>query len=163
AAEQHRRALREQQRRQHVALLTFSKGDDVLVVGRPLGAAIPGMVVGAAVAIAFAVGVVVLVVVARPVVQGETVMRRDEIDAGPAPPAVAVEDIAGAEHARRERCGMRLAAPEVAYGVAELVVPLGPARRKAADLIAAGAGVPGLGNQFHGGQAWVLVHRFQKA
>ena len=50
AGEQHRRALREQQRRQHVALLPLAQRDDRRVVGRALGAAIPGAVVGTAVA-----------------------------------------------------------------------------------------------------------------
>ena len=49
--------------------------------------------------------------------------------------------------------GGRLAAPEVAHRVAILVVPLGPARREAADLVAAGAAVPRLGDQLHRARA----------
>src|SRR5262249_60867456 len=114
------------------------------VVGRPLDATIPRAVVGVAVAIAFAVGLVVLLVVARPVVQREAVMGGDEIDAGPAPPSIAVEYVAGAEQPRCECSGICLAAPVVTHGVAKLVVPLGPARREAADLLAGPPGVPGL-------------------
>src|SRR6201999_1128493 len=112
--------------RQHVALLTFAQAQHGLVVGRSLGAAIPRTVGRAAVAVAFAVRLVVLVVVARPVVQGEAVMGGDEIDAGPAAPALAVEYVAGAEQPACQRGWRRLGAPVIAGGVAKLVVPFSP-------------------------------------
>ena len=48
-------------------------------------------------------------------------------------------------------------APEVAHRVAVLVVPLGPEDREVADLVAAGADVPGLGDQLHLREDRVLV------
>jgi hypothetical protein len=62
-----------------------------------------------------------------------------------------VEAVAGGGKTRRQRARRRLAAPEIAHGVAEFVVPLGPARREAADLIAAGTAIPWLSDQFHTG------------
>ena len=57
------RALREQQRRKEIALLPLAQELDRRVVRRPLCAAIPALVVRMAVAVVFAVGLVVLVVV----------------------------------------------------------------------------------------------------
>ena len=58
------------------------RADDRRVVGRPLGAAVPAVVVVGAVAVVLAVGLVVLVVVADQVVQREAVVAGDEVDAG---------------------------------------------------------------------------------
>src|SRR5690606_17583274 len=59
AREQHRNALRQQQRREEVALLARPQRVDCRVPGRPLGAAVPGTVVALAVAVVLAVRVVV--------------------------------------------------------------------------------------------------------
>ena len=56
---------------------------DFGIVGWPFDTVIPRMVVGMAVVIVFAIRLIVLVVVGDEVVEVETVMRRDEIDAGP--------------------------------------------------------------------------------
>ena len=82
AGQQHRHALREEQRGDEVALLPLAQRDDVRVVGRPFGAAVPAVVVVGAVAVVLAVGLVVLVVVADQVVQREAVVAGDEVDAG---------------------------------------------------------------------------------
>ena len=63
AAEQHRHALREQQRRQEVALLARAQRVDRGIVGRPFDAAVPRAVVVGAVVVVLAVRLVVLVVV----------------------------------------------------------------------------------------------------
>src|SRR6202022_1154027 len=63
AGEHHRRALRQQQRREEIAPLAVAQSADLFVVGRTLGAAIPRTVVGMAVLVVFAVRFVVLVVV----------------------------------------------------------------------------------------------------
>ena len=63
AAEQHRHALGEQQRGEEVALRLGPFGLDRRVVGRPLGAVVPGAVVALAVPPVLAVGLVVLLVV----------------------------------------------------------------------------------------------------
>ena len=65
AAEQHRHALREEQRGEEVALLAPAQLDDLGVVGLALDAAVPRAVVVGAVAVVLAVGLVVLLVVGR--------------------------------------------------------------------------------------------------
>ena len=52
---------------------------------------------------------------------------------------------------------LRLAAPEVAHGVAVAPVPLGPVGREVADLVAALAHVPGFGDELHGADDRVLL------
>jgi hypothetical protein len=54
------------------------------------------------------------------------------------------------------------AAPVVAHAVAVLAVPLAPAERKAADLVAVVAQVPGLGDHLHALEHRVLRHRRQE-
>ena len=56
----------------------------------------------------------------------------------------------------------RLAAPEVADGVAVLAVPLRPQRREAADLVAALADVPRLGDQLDLADHRVLVDQVEE-
>ena len=60
------------------------------------------MVVVLAVAVVFAIGLVVLLVVADEVVQREAVVARDEVDAGVRPAAAVLVEIAAAGDARRE-------------------------------------------------------------
>ena len=55
---------------------------DLRVVGRAFRAVIPGVIIVVAVAIVFAVGFVVFVVVADEIVERESVVRGDEVDAG---------------------------------------------------------------------------------
>ena len=96
AREQHRHALGQQQRGQEVALLPGPQREDRRVVGRALGAAVPGPVVVAAVPVVLAVGLVVLVVVGDQVLQGEAVVGGDEVDRGDRAPAVLLVQVAGA-------------------------------------------------------------------
>ncbi len=58
---------------------------------------------------------------------------------------------------------LAIAAPEVAHGVAERVVPLRPARREAADLIAARPAVPRLGDELDFREQRILPDRFEEA
>ena len=67
AAEQHRRALGDEQRGQEVALLARAQGEDLGVVGVAFDAAVPGAVVVGAVPVALEVGLVVLAVVGHQV------------------------------------------------------------------------------------------------
>src|SRR5262249_58261114 len=102
------------------------------------------------VAIVFAVGFVVLALVAHEVAQREAVVAGDEVDAGvrtasggtvevaaPGQPVGQVGHLAG------------VAAPEAPHPVPILAVPLRPAHRKVPHLVAAGTQVPGLGDQLH--------------
>src|SRR5690606_25083395 len=101
-----------------------------------------------AVAVAFAVGLVVLIGVAHEISQREAVMRGDEVDARVGPPAALLVEIAAAGETRGQlRYDVVVAAPEAADGVAVLAVPFRPFRRKVADLIPAFAEVPRLGNE----------------
>src|SRR5688572_24060883 len=149
ACEQHRRALREQQRAEHVLHLALAQAADRLYLGRPLDAVVPRAVVRVAVLVLLAIRLVVLLVVADEVVEREAVVRGDEVDAGPGLAAAVAEDVGRGAQARRERGRRGLRAPEVAHRVAELVVPLRPARREAPELVAPRAAVPGLGDHLH--------------
>ena len=75
AGQEHRHALRQQQRREEVALLPRPQLVDRRIVGRPLDAVVPRAVVALAVAVVFAVGLVVLVVVRHEIAQREAVVR----------------------------------------------------------------------------------------
>ena len=61
---------------------------DALVCARTLYAAIPGAIVGLAVAIFFAIGLVVAIVVADKVGKREAVVRGDKIDTRVRAPAI---------------------------------------------------------------------------
>src|SRR5213078_2680384 len=130
---------------------------------RPFGAAVPGPVVVGAVPVVLAVGLVVLVVVGDQVGQGEPVVAGDEVDRGDgAAPARRVQVAGSGEPGREIRHGGRAAAPEVADGVAVLAVPLGPQRREPADLVAALAYVPRLGDQLDLGDHGVLLDQVEE-
>ena len=82
AGQNQRQALRQQQARELVFPKLAAQRDDRRVVGRAFMAAIVAVVVVGAVAIVFAVGLVVLLVVAEQIRQREAVMHGDMIDAG---------------------------------------------------------------------------------
>jgi hypothetical protein len=164
ARQQHRRAVREQQRRHQVAHVAAAQGEDRLVVGRALDAEVDRQVVAVAVAIVLAVGLVVTLLVGGEVGEGEAVMGGDEVDARPGPASPLVVDVAGAGDAGRHVAQEPvLALPEAADRVAVLVVPLGPARREAADLVAARPDVPGLADELHLAQHRVLADGVEEA
>jgi hypothetical protein len=106
--------------------------------------------VALAVRAAFAVGVVVLVVVGDEVVEREAVVGGHEVHAGRGLAAVVLVEVRAAGEAGRELAErLWLAAPVVTHGVAVLAVPLRPQRGEVADLVAALADVPRLGDQLH--------------
>ncbi|MNN29986.1 hypothetical protein D3C81_1436140 [compost metagenome] len=144
----HRRALGQQQGGEVVAHLAHAQGIHTRVVGRPLDTAVPRQVVVGAVLVVLVVVFVVLVVVRHQVAQGEAIVGGDEIDRGIRAPAAVVEHVARRGHARSEVGQLAfITFPERPHGVAEAVVPLRPARREVAHLIATGAAIPRLGNQ----------------
>src|SRR6185503_12336905 len=93
------------------------------------------------------------------IVQREAVVAGDEVDAGRGPAPRLLEEIGGAReavaHLTRE---VLVALPEAPEGVAELAVPLGPANGEAAELVAALARVPGLGDELLAREHGILVH-----
>src|SRR5690606_37761643 len=121
-------------------------------------------VVRMAVPVVLAVGLVVLVVVADDVVQGEAVMGGDEVDAGPGLAAAAIEEVRRTGDPRRQRPGRTVVAfPEGPGAVAEAVVPLRPSGQELPDLVAPGTAVPGLGDELRLGQRRVLQAGLQEA
>ena len=135
---------------------------DVGIVGRAFGAAIPGMIVGGAVLVIFAVRLVVFLVVGDEVFEGEAVMGGDEIYAGPGRRPCLLKKSPEPHKPRRESGGGGVAFPVIADRVAEFVVPLGPAGGKFANLIAARAAVPWFGDQFHGAKNGSWLHALRK-
>src|SRR5215831_3593013 len=102
AAEQHRHALREEQRGQQRALTTHAQVSDARVFRWTFDPAVPGIVVVGAVLVVLAVGLVVLVVVGDQVTQREAVMRGEEVDAaGGSASAQTIQVAAAAESVRQ--------------------------------------------------------------
>src|SRR3954454_13694857 len=98
------------------------------------------MIARMAVPVAFAIGLIVLVVIGNQVVKRKSIMSRDEIDAGPRFSPPLVKQVARAGDALGQVRELSFVAlPEPPHGVAKLVVPFRPARRELADLITAGA------------------------
>ena len=162
AVEQHRDALAEQQRGDEVALRARPQLQHLGVVGGALGAVVPRAVVALAVVVVLAVGLVVLLVVGHQVAQREAVVGGDEVDRGERPAAGVLVVVGRAREPGGEVADRRLTAPEVADGVAVGAVPLGPQRREAADLVAARADVPRLGDQLHLAHDRVLLHQLEE-
>ena len=138
---------------EEVLHLAVAQPLDGRVVGRPFDAAVPAAVVVGAVAVVFAVGLVVLVVVGDEVVEREAVVAGDEVDALLGLALLVAVDLGAADQPVGEAPDRaRLAAEEVADVVAEAAVPLLPAvADEAADLIQPG-GVPRLGDELGAGQ-----------
>lgn len=90
-------------------------------------------------------------------------MCGNEVHRCPGTAPLVVEDVGRGAQPWRERSRGRLAAPVVPHRIPELVVPLAPAGRKRADLIAAGAAVPRLGDELHGAQGRILAAGLEKA
>ncbi len=157
AGKQERDALRQHQAGQLVLSQLPPQRDDRGVVGRAFVAAVGAQIVVGAIAIVLAIGFVVLGVIRVQVGQGEAVMNGDVVDARTWRPAVVIEDVCGAGHpAAHVADQVAVAAPVAAQGLAIPVVPFRPLRRKAADLIAASANVPRLGDQLDGCEYRVL-------
>ena len=127
-----------------------------------LGPAVPRPVVVGAVAVVLEVGLVVLVVVRDEVGEREPVVRGDEVDrrGGPA----AVVRYRSLEPASRSAKSAADAWPRQKSRIDVPVdaVPLGPEHREVADLVAAGADVPRLGDELHLRQHRVLVDHVEE-
>src|SRR6185312_17177425 len=96
-------------------------------------------------AIVLAIRLIMLGVVAEEIVERETVMHGDVVDAGALHPAVMIEEVGRTGHAAGDFADQAaFAAPVATQRAAITVVPFRPLRRKAANLIAAHAEVPGL-------------------
>src|SRR5439155_974557 len=145
---------------QEVALHALADPQDVRRVGLALRAPVPREVLVAAVSILLAVGFVVLPLVGHQVVQGEPVVRGDEVDRRVRPPPARLVDVGGAGEAVRELgAPAGVAPPEPPDAVTVLVVPLRPSHREVPHLVAAGADVPRLRDQLDCesvGSCWMM-------
>src|SRR5690606_32516708 len=92
------------------------------------------------------------------IVQAESVVAGDEVDAGDRLASVPAIQVAGAEKPRREVGGdPAVALPEPSDRVAVLAVPFAPHVGKVADLVAARPDVPWLGDQLDLRENRILV------
>src|SRR6185312_16724522 len=99
--------------------------DDLRIVGGTLHAAVPGPVVRLPVPVVLAVGLVVLLVVRDQIVEGEAVVRRDEVDRRDrSPTGVLVQVRRTGQPGGELTQGRGFAPPEVPDGVPVLAVPL---------------------------------------
>src|SRR5437588_547340 len=111
--DEHRDALRQQERREEVSHLPPADGVNRRVFGRAFDAVVETEVVVVPVAVAFAVRLVVLLVVADEVSKGEAVVRGDEVDAGVRASASALVEVAAARQTKGEVVQLpSVAAPE---------------------------------------------------
>src|SRR5690606_164227 len=110
------------------------------------------------VAVVFAIGVVVLVVVGHQVLQGEAIVSGDEINRGVGPSAALIKQVAGGGQAARKLWQLTaIATPEGTYCTANAIIPFHPAWRESADLITTDATVPGFCDEFKLAQHGVLT------
>ena len=146
---QHRRAKRQKQRCQHGAGTVIAVVPNGTVCGFAFLTGIPAPVGIRAVAVVFAVGLVMLMIVTDQITQAKTIMRRYKINAGPDITVVVIKDIAGTGNAAGKLADLIFVAfPKTADNIAVFVIPFRPARRESPDLITADADIPRLGNQF---------------
>ena len=123
---------------------------DLGIVGGALGPPVGRIVLVVAVAIVLAVRFVVFLDVARDIGERVAVVGGNVIHRSPGPPRTPIEQVARAGKPGGEFAAQAgIAAPEAADAVAEAIVPLGESGRMMAELIAAGADVPRLGDQLH--------------
>src|SRR5271165_6773795 len=135
AGQEHGDALGEHQRDHEIALLALAKFENDRVVGRSLGSAVPAIVAARAVAVLLAVGIIMLVIVGDKVLERETVVAGDEVDAGGRGAPGLLVEIAGAGQPSGElRDRTTVTLPEPPDVVAVLAVPLGPEHREGAHL-----------------------------
>src|SRR6185437_9632785 len=98
-----------------------------------------------------------LVVVRNQIIQRETIMYSNEVNAAPWPTSLIIENVRRSTKSPSQGCGGSLPSPEIPHIIPELIVPLRPAGRKFSDLIPAGTTVPGLRDQLHSVQHRVLT------
>ena len=125
--------------------------------GRPLDTTVAAVIAVVPVAVVLAVGLVVLVRVRHQVTQTKAIVRGHVVHRLRARAATRLKQIGRRAQPQRKLAARALPLdPELAHRVAEAVVPFEPGVREAAQLIAAGADVPGLGNHLQARQQRVL-------
>src|SRR5262249_10345372 len=141
--QQQRHALCQKQAGQVVTAQFASERNDIGIVRCTFGSAISAEVIIGTVVIVFAIGLVVLLLVADEIIECEAVMHGHVVNAAVQPAAIVLELRGRSGHTVRQIADEgSLAAPEAANGLAVEIVPLRPSGRERADLIAAGTDVP---------------------
>src|SRR5690606_3790645 len=94
--------------------------------------------------VVFAIEFVVLAVVADQVAQGEAIVGSNEVDTGPGFPALVVEQLSRALQPARQQGPHAFVAPPIApHLVPVAIVPFGRTGWMPAQLVPAGADIPG--------------------
>jgi len=164
ASQQHRRAEREKESGQKVALLPQAPAAYPGVVGWTFGAEVRAVVIVGSILISLPIRGVVFFAIAHQVLKGEAIMACDEIDAGPWPAAPMIEDVARSGNARREIAQLTpVTPPEAPQRIAISVIPLGPSGRKSAELVGVLSDIPRLRDQLDRSQHRILLQRRKKA
>src|SRR6202022_4203397 len=97
---QHWGGQRENKCGKQITLLAIAQSDYGRIRGRPLDPVTPAEVGIISVVVVLAVGLIALIVVADQILQSETVMNGNEVDACPGTPAAPAEDVGRAGDAR---------------------------------------------------------------
>ncbi len=122
--QKHGRALRQEQGCQHVALAFGAAVADEFIIGFALDTTIVAQVRIMPVRAIFAIRLIVPLIVARHIGQGEAIMRRDEIQRRPGPASVLVKLSGRAKQPRTQFLRtVAVTAPEAAHRIAEPVIP----------------------------------------
>src|SRR5207244_1407409 len=109
-------------------------------------------------------GLIVLALEADEVEHGEAVVGGHEVDGGVRlAPVIGIQVGGSSESIGEVRGPPALALPEATHAVPVACVPLAPAHREVADLVAALAQVPGLGNELHLADDRVLADDVEEA
>jgi len=158
AGQQHWDPSTDHQDRNEVLCLTATKGDHGGILRLAFNPAVPAQVVVGAVTVIFAIGLIVLMVVANKVAKSETVVASDEINAVFWQSSVISVEIAAAGNATGYFADdTAVAAHESPDHVAVATVPFGPRKSgKRANLVKT-SGIPCLGNQREAGIAYRTV------
>ncbi len=116
-----------------------------------------------AVSVLLAVGLVVLLVIGHKVIERETVVTGDEVDARARPPPGGLVEVRRPGQPRTEFAkGRGLTPPVVTHSVAILPVPLRPQTWEIAYLIAALADIPRFCDQLHLADDRVLLNQIEE-
>jgi hypothetical protein len=144
AHEQHRSANRKEVECEKVLYLLYAKPFYIGIIGRPFGATVPADIVVGSVLIVVSVALVVLRVVGDEVIQGESVVACNEVDALPGGTATSPIYVRAANNALvRFPCRICIALEEAAHIVAKDAVPLFPLVLCEATYLVEAAGIPG--------------------
>src|SRR5688572_136007 len=116
-----------------------------------------------AIAVFFAVRLIMFLVVADQIMQCKSVVGGDEVDARIGLPAVVAVEIARTRESIAQVADLAgIAFPKTPCGVAIRRVPFGPENREIADLIPARAEIPRLGNELHLRDDRILLDDIEK-